>query len=101
MVAMNDPDGRYARAELRTRIDADGRPVAYLARRFLPDPAALTIAGIVQTEPGERLDLFSARVQGVPTAWWRVADAHRLIHPETLEEPQLQRLAVPLPEAGQ
>lgn len=97
---MNDPDGRYAKSEIRSRIGSAGKPVAYLARRFLPEPDTLTIAGIVQTDPGERLDLFSARVQGVPTAWWRVADAHRVIHPEDLEEPQLQRLKVPLPEAG-
>lgn len=100
-MGMNDPDGRYAKSELRTRIAVDGKPVAYLARRFLPDPDALTIAGIVRTEPGERIDLFSARVQGVSTAWWRVADAHRLIDPAALEDPPLQRLKVPLPEAGQ
>ncbi len=99
-MAINDPDGRYARSEVRVRPGPDGKPVTYLARRFLPEPDALTIAGIVQTEPGERLDLFSARVQGVSTAWWRVADAHRLVHPDALEEPQLQRLKVPLPEAG-
>lgn len=98
---MNDPDGRYAKSEQRTRPGPDGKPVTYLARRFLPEPEALTIAGVMPMEPGERLDLFSGRVQGTSTAWWRVADAHRLIHPDRLEEPQLQRLKVPLPEAGQ
>jgi len=99
-MGMNDPDGRYANSEIRTRIGPAGKPVTYLARRFLPEPDTLTIAGIAQMAPGERLDLFSARVQGVSTAWWRVADAHRLIHPGDLERPQLQRLKVPLPEAG-
>jgi hypothetical protein len=98
---MNDPDGRYAKAEVRTRMGRNGKEVTYLARRFLPDPDALTIAGVVAAEPGDRIDLFSARVQGVSTAWWRIADAHRLLHPQSLEEPQLQRLKVPLPEAGQ
>ncbi|MBO9621259.1 MAG: hypothetical protein J7500_00970 [Sphingomonas sp.] len=97
---MNDPDGRYASSEIRTRIGPAGQPVAYLARRFLPEPDSLTIAGIAQMAPGERLDLLSARVQGVSTAWWRIADAHRLIHPGDLEEPGLQRLKVPLPEPG-
>lgn len=97
---MNDPDGRYARSEQRSRIGADGRPIVYLARRFLPDPATLTIAGVAAMAPGERIDLFSARVQGVSTAWWRIADARALIDPAELEDPPLQRLKVPLPEAG-
>lgn len=100
-MSINDPDGRYAKTAIRSRLGPDGKEVTYLARRFVPDPDNLTIAGIVQMEPGERLDLFSARVQGVATAWWRIADAHRLIDPAVLEDPALQRLKVPLPEAGQ
>jgi hypothetical protein len=97
---MNDPDGRYARCEIRYRTGPDGRSVAYLSRRFLPDPATLRLAGYAQMEPGDRLDLLSARVQGTPAAWWRIADAGRIIHPDELEDPPLQRLPVPLPEAG-
>lgn len=97
---MNDPQGRYAKCEIRHRTGSDGKPIAYLARRFLPEPEALAIAGVARMEAGERLDNFSARVQGAATAWWRVADAHRLSHPEELEVPPLQRLRVPLPEAG-
>ncbi len=100
-MAMNDPDGRYAKSAVLYRMDGSGKPVAYLTRRFLPDPDALTIAGTVRMDPGERIDLFAARVLGVSTAWWRVADARRLIDPGDLEEPQLQTLSVPLPEAGQ
>ena len=99
-MVMNDPEGRYAKSMVLYRAGADGKLVAYLARRFLPDPDTLTIAGVAATAPGERLDLFSARVQGASTAWWRIADAHRLIDPAVLEDPPLQRLKVPLPEAG-
>jgi hypothetical protein len=67
---------------------------------LLPDPAAMTIAGVAALQPGERLDSFSARVQGVATAWWRIADAHRVIDPRELEDPALQLLKVPVPEAG-
>ncbi|HKX90965.1 MAG TPA: hypothetical protein VJM15_00855 [Sphingomicrobium sp.] len=97
---MNDPDGRYARCEIRYRVGPDGKPVAFLSRRFLPDPAGLRLAGHVRMEAGDRLDLLSARVQGSSAAWWRIADAARIIHPDELEEPPLQRLGVPLPEAG-
>jgi len=97
---MNDPDGRYARLQTRTLPGADGKPVRYLERRFLPEPDTLTVIARVATEPGDRLDLFAARVMGEGDQWWRVADAHRLIHPETLEEPSGRRLTVPMPEAG-
>jgi hypothetical protein len=100
-MAINDPDGRYAKSALLYLTGPDGKAVAYLARRFLPDPDTLTIAGSVPMDPGERIDLFAARVLGVSTAWWRVADARRLIDPGDLENPQLQVLKVPLPEAGQ
>jgi hypothetical protein len=99
-MAMNDPDGRYAKSQVLYLTGSDGKPVAYLSRRFLPDPDALTIAGIAPMDPGERLDLFASRILGVSTAWWRIADAQRLIDPGDLENPQLQRLKVPLPEAG-
>jgi hypothetical protein len=100
-MATNDPDGRYAKSAVLHLTGPDGKPVAYLARRFLPDPDALTIAGTVAMDPGERIDLFAARVLGVSTAWWRVADARRLVDPADLENPPLQILKVPLPEAGQ
>ena len=74
------------------------QPTAVSRRTVLKGTAA--IAGVAATAPGERLDLFSARVQGASTAWWRIADAHRLIDPAVLEDPPLQRLKVPLPEAG-
>ena len=97
---MNDPDGRYAGCEVRTMQGEDGKPIAYLSRRFLPQPGSLQIVGYADMAPGDRLDLLSARVLGVPTAWWRLADATRCIDPAELEQPPLQRLAVPLPGAG-
>ncbi len=97
---MNDPDGRYARLARRQLPGADGKPVAYLERRFLPDPADLTVLARVPTQAGDRLDVFCSRVLGEGEQWWRVADAHRLIHPETLEQPPGRRLTVPVPEAG-
>ena len=98
---MNDPDGRYANSARLQITGADGRVVTYLARRFLPDPESLPVAGRARIEPGDRLDLFAARTMGSAPHWWRIADAHRVIHAEVLEEPVGRLLTVPLPEAGQ
>lgn len=97
---MNDPDGRYARQPIRQIPGPDGKLVSYPERRFLTDPERLKILAHVPTQAGDRLDLFSSRVQGEGDQWWRIADAHRLVHPEDLEQPTGRRLAVPLPEPG-
>jgi len=97
---MNDPQGRYAATEIKVTTLPDGTIVSYLARRFLPEPETMTMIASVAIEPADRLDLFSARTLGVSTAWWRIADANRAVHPETLDGPAGRRLDVPLPEAG-
>lgn len=99
-MTINDPQGRYANAELRAMTLPDGTPVTYLSRRFLPEPEVMTILASVAIEPADRLDLFAARTMGVPTQWWRIADANRVIHPDALDGPAGRRLDVPLPEAG-
>lgn len=97
---MNDPDGRYASAARRQLPGADGRPITFLERRFLPDPADLTVLARVPMQAGDRLDILAARVLGEGDQWWRIADAHRVIHPESLEEPPGRRITIPMPEVG-
>ena len=77
---MNDPDGRYANSARLQITGADGRVATYLARRFLPDPESLPVAARARIEPGDRLDLFAARTMGAAPHWWRIADAHRVVH---------------------
>jgi hypothetical protein len=96
---MNDSQGRYATSEVKYLTSADGRVTAYLARRLLPDPAAMTLLAEVAFQSADRLDVFAARMLGEPRAWWRIADANRAMDPAELEVPG-RRLAVPLPEAG-
>lgn len=97
---MNDPEGRYSASEVKVMTLPDGTPVSYLGRRFLPEPESMTMIASLTLEPAERLDLFAARTLGVSTAWWRIADANRVIHPESLEGRPGRRLDVPLPDAG-
>ncbi len=97
---MNDPQSRYATTEIKVMTLPDGTTVSYLARRFLPEPEGMTMIASVAIEPADRLDLFSARILGVSTAWWRIADANRVIHPEDLDGTAGRRLDIPLPEAG-
>jgi hypothetical protein len=97
---INDPQGRYARAEQRLLVGADGREHAWLLPRLLPAPEAMKIIAVLALNPAERLDGFTARTLGDPRAWWRIADANRAMNPDDLAAPGT-RLKMPLPEAGQ
>lgn len=68
----------------------DGRTVAYLRRRWLPQPESLAdwYSHTVGTDqPGlERLDQIAAHYyNGDPTQFWQICDANRAMLPEELE----------------
>lgn len=76
----------------------DGRPLVYLRRRFLPDPAALVSVGEIGVAPGDRLDRLAAAALGDPQQFWRLADGNDAPRPAALEEPG-RSLRVTLPAA--
>jgi hypothetical protein len=71
-----DQKSRYKDLPIRSHVGADGRERRYVARRFLPDPAALRTMTTVRVTDSERLDLIAHRTLGEPTAFWRIADAN-------------------------
>jgi hypothetical protein len=92
------PGSRYHGTEVATLTGADGLPVAYLRRRFCPQPESLApLREHVVTE-GERLDNVSARHLGDPLLFWRLCDANRALDPDELLAVVGRRLRVALPE---
>lgn len=87
---------RYRDLAVLTHVDAAGREQRYLERRFLPDPATLTITGFHAVSQGDRLDAIAAVTIGDPQLWWRLADADRAPRPRDLLDPPGRRLAIPL-----
>ena len=92
---MFDDKSRYRSLPVLSHVEADGRERRYVARRFLPDPSALRAAGHARVTDSERLDLIAHRTLGEPTAFWRIADANRAMHPDELLVPAGRRLNVP------
>lgn len=89
---------RYALTSTATFVRADGTPVTYLKRRFVPPPgnfATLQWHVVVQ---GERLDNIAAQYLGDPEQFWRLCDANRALRPEALTETIGRRLRITLPE---
>ena len=89
---------RYFGIETTTFTGPDGRSVAYLRRRFLPDPSRFAVLAEHVVTEGERLDTIAARYMEDPEAFWRIADANAAMHPQDLTEPSGRRLYITLPE---
>ena len=94
---MFDQKSRYRDLPVRTHTAPDGTERRYVARRFLPDPAALRTLTTVKVTDSERLDLIAHRMLGEPTAFWRVADGNAAMDPDELLLPTGRRLRVPSP----
>ncbi len=93
---------RYYGIDTATFVTADGRTVAYLRRRFVPDRSnAVALAEHVVAQ-GDRLDNVTALYLGDPEQFWRLCDANNAMQPEELTaDSQIGRtLRVPLPQGG-
>jgi hypothetical protein len=81
-------------------MDAAGRPIVYLRRRFVPPPEQTGTLREVFVRQGDRLDNLAAAHVGDPELFWRLCDATRVLLPEELESPGTW-LRVPPPEGIQ
>ena len=97
---MFDPGSRYAALETATRVQADGRRVAYVRRRFLPQGRALPTLVEIAVEQADRLDLITSRTLGDPEHFWRVCDANDAMNPFDLTSDEAigRLLKVPVPQ---
>lgn len=80
-----------------TWVAADGNVIPYLKRRLLPHGEDLAVMTVVTVTLGERLDLISARLQGDPLRFWRIADANNAMNPLDLAAVPGRRLRIPMP----
>jgi hypothetical protein len=90
-------NSRYQNVDTATLETADGRVIAYLKRRFVPQPERFTTIQEYVVVQGDRLDNITARFLADPEQFWRVCDANRALRPEELEEIG-RRLRITLPE---
>lgn len=80
------PTSRYYSIEVATRVEADGRTISYLLRRFVPQPERFALLREHVVRDGERLDQIAALYLGDPEQFWRIADANGVIAPETMTD---------------
>ena len=92
------PTSRYHGIAAARLIQPDGTPVAYLRRRFIPQPEALALIQEHQVADGDRLDNLAARYLGDPLQFWRICDANRAVRPAELTQTPGRRLRITLPD---
>ena len=91
------PTSRYATVEVTTYTEPGGRVIAYLRRRFCPDPDQLVQISSYTVAQGDRLDRITAVTIGDPLQFWQVADANRALRPDELTEQVGRQLRITLP----
>jgi hypothetical protein len=92
------PTSRYYGIATSQRVQADGRTVVFVQRRFLPAPENFALVQNVSIVAGDRLDNLASHHIGDPEQWWRLCDANRAMQPEALVSKVGAMLAITLPE---
>lgn len=90
-------NSRYLGADTAAFIAADGSAIAYVTRRFLPQPDDLVQLQQHTVVQGERLDVIAAQYLGDPQLFWRICDANGAMRPEDLTATPGQVLRICLP----
>jgi len=91
-------NSRYIGIETGTLSTADGRNIAYVRRRSVPQPEQLAQLKQHSVMQGERLDNIAAQYLGDPELFWRIADANRAMRPEDLVATMGRILRICLPQ---
>jgi hypothetical protein len=91
-------NSRYHGVETAILTRADGQPVAYLRRRFVPPPERFALLHEHTVIEGDRLDNLAAHYVGDAEQFWRICDANAAMRPEELTENAGRKLRITLPE---
>jgi hypothetical protein len=89
---------RYFNSDLVTMQGPDGRVIAYVRRRIVPQPERFALLQEHVAQQGERPDHVAAQYLGDPEQFWRIADANGVLRPEELTETAGRRIRITLPE---
>lgn len=92
------PNSRYNKTSLARLTMPDGIEVAYLKRRFVPDPDNFALLQYHTVTEGERLDHIAAKYFGDREQFWRLCDANGVVRPDDLLQPIGAMIRITLPE---
>jgi len=93
-------NSRYYGSRTLTYVMPCGQVVAYLERRFVPQPGSPNFSTIARhtVRQGDRLDLLAAKYLGDPLVYWLICDANGAIEPDKLVETPGTVLNITMPQ---
>lgn len=91
-------NSRYLGLPTAMLTTVDRRTVAYVRRRFIPQPQDLVQVQQHTVMQGERLDTIAAQYLGDPELFWRICDANTAMRPEDLTDTPGRVLRITLPQ---
>lgn len=91
-------NSRYAGLDTSEWTRADGLPVLYVKRRFIPRPDDFATLQEHVVAENDRLDNISAKYFSDPELFWRLCDANGAMNPPELTADNGRRLRITLPE---
>lgn len=89
---------RYHGVPTSVLVTPGGRTVAFLGRRFVPDPRRLASLLEHRVVEGDRLDNLAYRYLGDPELIWQLCDANGAMRPASLVETIGDTVRVALPD---
>jgi hypothetical protein len=92
------PNSRYQGSTILAFTTPEGKTIAYLSRRIVPQPDRFALLQEYPVRQGDRLDNVAARFLGDPEQFWRLCDANGAMRPDELTETIGRRLRITLPE---
>lgn len=92
------PNSRYHGLGTLRLEQADGTPVIYVKRRFIPQPGNFTVLSVHRVVERDRLDNIAFRYLGDPELFWRIADANGVLDPGVLTDQPGSEILITLPE---
>jgi hypothetical protein len=90
------PTSRYYGLPTLTLVQ-NGHPVAYVGRRFIPQPDQFTPLQEYTVMQGDRIDNIAAKFLGDPTLFWRLCDANGAMRSEELTATVGSKVVITLP----
>jgi nucleoid-associated protein YgaU len=88
------PNSRHHGANVLRLERKPGETIAFLARRFVPQPGRFSTMQEHTVVQGDRLDLIAAKYLGDPELYWRLCDANGALRPDDLIEEIGRRLRI-------
>lgn len=92
------PTSRYASLPIETYTTPDGRSIAYVSRRFLPQPDSFDLLLLHTVTDSDRLDNITNQYLDDPQQFWRVADANGVMSPFELTATVGRQIRITLPQ---